>query len=57
MSQIHSLDYIQDIDSANTYEFYVKLIAPNMEYYDSTVMESNEATITCYTNPAKLSGM
>ena len=56
MSQSHSLDYTQDIDSASTYEFSVKLVAPNMEYYDSTVMESNEATITCYTNPTKLTG-
>ena len=56
MSQSHSLDYTQDIDSASTYEFSVKLVAPNMEYYDSTVMESNEATITCYTNPTKSTG-
>ena len=56
MSQSHSSDYTQDIDSASTYEFSVKLVAPLMEYYDSTVMESNEATITCYTNPAKLTG-
>lgn len=56
MSQSHSSDYTQDIDSASTYEFSVKLVAPNMEYYDSTVMESNEVAITCYTNPTKLTG-
>ena len=41
----------------------MKLVADKMEtltsagFYETIEMESNEATVKCYTNPAQLSGM
>ena len=56
-------DLSENIASATTYDFSVKLVADEMEtltsagYYETIEMESNEATVKCYTNPAQLSGM
>ena len=52
----------QNIHSANTYEFSVKLIASDMEtltaagIYETTEQESEQASVNCYTNPATVSG-
>ena len=56
-------DLSENIASATTYDFSVKLVADKMEtltsagFYETIEMESNEATVKCYTNPAQLSGM
>ena len=56
-------DLTESIASATTYDFSVKLVADKMEtltsagFYETIEMESNEATVKCYTNPAQLSGM
>ena len=52
----HSLDFSQHIYPATTYEFTVKLVAPDLETYGSEEMESNDISITCYSNPSKLLG-
>ena len=52
----HSLDFSQHIYPATTYEFTVKLVAPDLEAYESEEMESNDISITCYSNPSKLLG-
>jgi len=56
-------DLTESIASATTYDFSVKLVADKMEtltsagFYETIEMESNEATVKCYTNPAQLSGL
>ena len=52
----HSLHFSQHIYPATTYEFIVKLVAPDLEAYESEEMESNDISITCYSNPSKLLG-
>ena len=52
----HSLHFSQHIYPATTYEFTVKLVAPDLEAYESEEMESNDISITCYSNPSKLLG-
>ena len=52
----HSLDFSQHIYPATTYEFTVKLVAPDLGAYASEEMESNDNSITCYSNPSKLLG-
>ena len=52
----HSLHFSQHIYPATTYEFIVKLVAPELEAYESEEMESNDISITCYSNPSKLLG-
>ena len=58
----HSKTFQTSISSATTYEFSVKLIAPEKEIltssgtYETTDMESNEGTIKCYTNPLPIDG-
>ena len=52
----HSLDFSQHIYPATTYEFTVKLVAPDLEAYASEEMESNDISITCYSKPSKLLG-
>ena len=52
----HSLDFSQHIYPATTYEFSVKLVAPDLEAYASEEMESNDISITCYSKPSKLLG-
>lgn len=55
-TQDQSLDFAYNIDSASMYEFSVKLIAPLIDTYESEMMESEEVSVTCYTNPSQLSG-
>ena len=54
------MDYSQDftlhIYSATAYEFLVNVAAPDLEIYGSTNMESEDASIICYSNPSKLLG-
>ena len=58
----HTEVFQTSISSATTYEFSVKLIAPEKEIltssgtYATTHMESNEGTIKCYTNPLPIDG-
>ena len=52
----YSLDFSQHIYPATIYEFTVKLVAPDLETYGSEEMESNDISITCYSNPSKLLG-
>ena len=56
-SSTHTQYFTQGIASASIYDFYVKLVAPIMDSYNSEVMESDEVYVTCYTNPKQLTGM
>ena len=52
----YTLEFSQHIYPATTYEFSVKLIAPDMDAYGSEEMASDEGRVMCNTKPSKLLG-
>ena len=52
----YTLEFSQHIYPATTYEFSVKLLAPDMDAYGSKEMASDEAIVMCNTKPSKLLG-
>ena len=52
----YSQEFTTHIYPATSYEFSVKLVAPDMETYGALEMQSDEEIVTCYSKPSKLLG-
>ena len=55
-SSYYSQEFTTHIYPATSYEFSVKLVAPDMETYGALEMQSDEEIVTCYSKPSKLLG-